>query len=77
MIASPEDDSARLSYEAEEDQVIRAFQPLYEHGQVQIDFTEDGALPGLKRKLRENHYHILYFRGEWRLKIADSSLYFK
>ncbi|MCO6475189.1 MAG: CHAT domain-containing protein, partial [Phaeodactylibacter sp.] len=63
MIASPEDDSARLSYEEEEDKIIRAFQPLYEHGQVQIDFTEDGSLPGLKRKLRENHYHILHFSG--------------
>lgn len=65
MIASPEDAGAgsRLSYEAEEDQIIRAFQPLYEHGQVQIDFTGDGSLSGLKRKLKENHYHILHFSG--------------
>ena len=74
MIASPEDDSARLSYEEEEDQVIRAFQPLYEHGQVQIDFTEDGSLQGLKRKLKENHYHILHFSGHGIFKAGEGRL---
>ncbi|WP_282777978.1 tetratricopeptide repeat protein [Phaeodactylibacter xiamenensis] len=63
MISSPEDTHARLSYEEEEDQIIQAFGPLYEHGQVQLDFTEDGSLQSLKRKLKENHYHILHFSG--------------
>jgi tetratricopeptide (TPR) repeat protein len=63
MISAPEDTHARLSYEEEEDRIIKAFGPLYEHGQVQLDFTEDGSLQSLKRKLKENHYHILHFSG--------------
>ncbi|MFN3175514.1 MAG: tetratricopeptide repeat protein [Phaeodactylibacter xiamenensis] len=63
MISAPEDTHARLSYEEEEDRIIQAFGPLYEHGQVQLDFTEDGSLQSLKRKLKENHYHILHFSG--------------
>ena len=63
MISAPEDTHARLSYEQEEDRIIQAFGPLYEHGQVQVDFTEDGSLQSLQRKLKENHYHILHFSG--------------
>jgi tetratricopeptide (TPR) repeat protein len=63
MISAPEDTHARLSYEEEEDRIIQAFGPLYEHGQVQVDFTEDGALSSLQRKLKDNHYHILHFSG--------------
>ncbi|WP_282777976.1 CHAT domain-containing protein, partial [Phaeodactylibacter xiamenensis] len=63
MISAPEDTHARLSYEEEEDRIIQAFGPLYEHGQVQLDFTEDGSLQSLKQKLKENQYHILHFSG--------------
>ncbi|MCG8327559.1 MAG: CHAT domain-containing protein, partial [Chitinophagales bacterium] len=63
MISAPEDTHARLSYEEEEEQIIRAFEPLFEHGLVQLDFTEDGSLQSLQRKLKENHYHILHFSG--------------
>jgi tetratricopeptide (TPR) repeat protein/CHAT domain-containing protein len=63
MISAPEDTDSRLSYEEEEDRIIQAFGPLYEHGQVQLDFTEDGSLQSLRRKLKENHYHILHFSG--------------
>ncbi|WP_425422025.1 tetratricopeptide repeat protein [Phaeodactylibacter xiamenensis] len=63
MISAPEDTHTRLSYEEEEDRIIQAFGPLYEQGQVQLDFTEDGSLQSLKQKLKENHYHILHFSG--------------
>ena len=63
MISAPEDTHARLSYEEEEDRIIQTFGPLYEHGQVQLDFTEDGSLQSLQQKLKENHYHILHFSG--------------
>lgn len=65
MIASPEDAAyeARLNYEDEEDQIIRAFEPLFDSGQVQIDFTDDGSLDNLTEKLRENRYHIVHFSG--------------
>lgn len=65
MISSPIDssDKSRLSYEAEEDQIIKAFQNLLITGKVQIDFTEGGSLSELERKLKANHYHILHFSG--------------
>jgi len=65
MIASPEDSDIqhRLSWEKEEDQIIRAFEQLYENAEVQIDFTADGSLESLEKKLKENHYHILHFSG--------------
>ncbi|MEZ4777482.1 MAG: tetratricopeptide repeat protein [Bacteroidia bacterium] len=65
MIASPEDSEwdRRLNYEQEEDQIINAFAPLLETGQVKIEFTEDGSLDALREKLRENAWHILHFSG--------------
>ena len=65
MISSPEDlsESERLSYEEEESLVISAFEPLFAHGQVEIDFTDDGSLESLQDKLRQNAYHILHFSG--------------
>ena len=65
MIAAPEggDIRHRLSWEKEEGQIIRAFEKLYENADVQIDFTADGSLESLERKLKENHYHILHFSG--------------
>ena len=65
MIASPEGGEIqhRLSWEKEEGQIIRAFEKLYENADVQIDFTADGSLESLERKLKENHYHILHFSG--------------
>lgn len=63
MIAAPEGGGARLSYEEEEEKIIRAFGQLYENAQVQIDFTDDGSIESLESRLRDNHYHILHFSG--------------
>ena len=65
MVSSPEDlgTSERLSYEDEEAQIIRAFEPLFAHGQVEIDFTNDGSLGSLQEKIEKNPYHILHFSG--------------
>ncbi len=65
MVSAPEDldITGRLSYEEEEDQILKAFEKLYEHGLVQIDFTQDGSLATLEQQLAENHYHILHFSG--------------
>jgi hypothetical protein len=65
MISSPKDVSlgGRLHYEEEERQVLRAFEPLFQAGEVQVDFTEDGSLPALRRKVELNDYHILHFSG--------------
>ena len=65
MVSSPEDSSvrSRLSFEEEELAILRACGNLFETGQVQIDFTEDGSLHNLRQKLKDNHYHILHFSG--------------
>ncbi|MEZ4884559.1 MAG: CHAT domain-containing protein [Chitinophagales bacterium] len=65
MISSPENSAVDklLDYEAEERQLLEAFEPLFEHGQVQIDFTDVGSLESLAEKLRDNPYHILHFSG--------------
>ena len=62
MISSPEDidHKDRLSYEDEEFLILEAFQPLLESGLVKIDFTDDGSLEALKRKIERNRYHILH-----------------
>ncbi|MCK6622328.1 MAG: tetratricopeptide repeat protein [Calditrichia bacterium] len=65
MISSPEDadSQSRLSYEEEEFAILSAFQPLMALGQVEIDFTDDGSLEALERKLKRNKYHALHFSG--------------
>jgi tetratricopeptide (TPR) repeat protein len=65
MISSPEDLDIhhRLSYEKEEDVLLKALGPLLETGQVQIDFTEDGSLETLERRLASKLYQVLYFSG--------------
>lgn len=65
MISSPQDTDHRnrLSYEDEERAIFSAFEPLLQAGQVSIDFTDDGSLEALQRKLRQNNYHILHFSG--------------
>jgi len=65
MIASPKDVSTRgrLNFENEERQIIQAFEPLFKSGAVQIDFTDDGSLDALRRKVEQNDYHILHFSG--------------
>ncbi|MFQ5589286.1 MAG: CHAT domain-containing protein, partial [Nitrospiria bacterium] len=70
MISSPEnaDHTTRLSHEAEEFQILSAFEPLLQSGQVEIDFTEDGSLEALERKLRKNRYHVLHFTGHGQFK---------
>jgi tetratricopeptide (TPR) repeat protein len=65
MISSPGDLEAthRLSYEAEEEAILQALGPLWEKGQVQVDFTADGSLQSLETQLATQYYHILYFSG--------------
>lgn len=65
MISSPEDLDIhhRLSYEEEEDVILRALGPLWQTGQVEVDFTEDGSLETLERKLAAGFYHVLYISG--------------
>lgn len=62
MVASPEG-VARLAYEEEELQLLRAFSPLMSQGLAQVHFTDDGSLENLAEKLKENNYHILHFTG--------------
>ena len=77
MISSPEDSpwGQYLSYEEEEFEILKAFEPLMQTGQVQVDFTEDGSLDTLERKLRINHYHILHFSGHSLFDEADKTGY--
>ena len=65
MIAAPEghDAGAPLNYEEEETRILQAFEPLFQLGQVEIDFTDNGSLQNLEEKLRQNQYHILHFSG--------------
>jgi len=65
MIAAPldADYTNRLSYEEEEFQILSAFEPLMQSGDVAIDFTDDGSLEALERQLQSNQYHILHFSG--------------
>ncbi|MCP5102378.1 MAG: tetratricopeptide repeat protein, partial [bacterium] len=65
MIAAPMDARMkdRLSYEEEEREILEAFQPLMQSGLVQVDFTEEGSLEALERKLKENRFHILHVSG--------------
>ncbi len=65
MISSPEDSDykSRLSYEKEEFMILKSVLPLMQSGLVQIDFTDDGSLDALKRKIKRNRYHILHFSG--------------
>ena len=64
MVASPEDSSykRRLSFEEEERQILLALDAIQTQQSidVQIDFTEDGSLEALKRKLEQDPYHILH-----------------
>ncbi|MGB0930927.1 MAG: CHAT domain-containing protein [Chitinophagales bacterium] len=65
MISSPENASyeSRLNYEEEEDQIIRAFENLFDIGGIEIDFTDDGSLDNLAEKIAANRYHIVHFSG--------------
>ena len=56
MISSPEDSDTeeRLSFEDEEFRILKAFEPLMQSGQVEIDFTDDGSLEALERKIKKN-----------------------
>lgn len=65
MISSPKDvvQEGRLHYEEEERQVLRAFEPLFQAGEVQVDFTDNGSLQALRSKVELNNYHILHFSG--------------
>ena len=65
MVSAPEDvsETGRLDYEGEEKRILAAFEDLFDNAQVQVDFTDDGSLEGLKNKLKANRYHILHFSG--------------
>ena len=65
MVSAPVDMEPyrKLNYEEEERLIIQALSPLVEKGQVYLDFTEDGSLDALRRKLAELPYHVLHFSG--------------
>ncbi|MGD2092437.1 MAG: tetratricopeptide repeat protein [Candidatus Aminicenantes bacterium] len=65
MISSPKDVAlaGRLYYEEEERRILRAFEPLFQAGEVQVDFTDNGSLQALRSKVEVNDYHILHFSG--------------
>jgi tetratricopeptide (TPR) repeat protein len=77
MISSPEDTEwkHRLSYEEEEYAILKAFEPLMHKGAVEVDFTEDGSLEALERKLKTNKYHILHFSGHATFREKDKTGY--
>ncbi|MBU0755994.1 MAG: CHAT domain-containing protein [Planctomycetes bacterium] len=76
MISSPLDaeHDHRLSYEEEEYLILEALSPLMESGLVHVDFTDDGSLDALKRKLRTNRYHVLHFSGHARFRDGEGML---
>ncbi|MEO0733090.1 MAG: hypothetical protein AAFZ52_09665 [Bacteroidota bacterium] len=64
MISAPESGgTGALNYEAEEERILDAFEPLFDLNQVEVDFCEGGSLATLKAKLAQQHYHILHFSG--------------
>lgn len=77
MISSPEDldFDKRLSYEEEEQVILKMLAPLWQSGQVQVEFTEDGSLQSLQAQLQLQHYHILYFSGHGVYKDNTGYLY--
>ncbi|MGD2091895.1 MAG: tetratricopeptide repeat protein [Candidatus Aminicenantes bacterium] len=83
MVSLPEDPDdqvnqgweKRISYEEEEFEILKAFEPLMQTGQVEIDFTEDGSLGALERKLMANKYHILHFSGHAIFSEKDNTGY--
>lgn len=77
MISSPEDldFTKRLSYEEEEQVILKTLGPLWQEGQVQVEFTENGSLRSLQESLQLQHYHILYFGGHGVYKDNTGYLY--
>ncbi|MDX2245565.1 MAG: tetratricopeptide repeat protein [Bacteroidia bacterium] len=65
MISAPVDlpEDKKLNHEAEEMRILNSLSPLIEEGKAFIDFTEDGSLNALERKLAERPYHVLHFSG--------------
>lgn len=66
MISAPDDlpPQQRLNYEEEQFLLLKSFAPLIQKGEVVVDFTDDGSLDALKRKIEINNYHILHFTAE-------------
>jgi len=65
VISSPDDldYDRRLSYEQEEEMILKALSPLLIAGAAQVHFAEDGSLETLRQKLQLQRYAILYFSG--------------
>ncbi|MCH8047856.1 MAG: tetratricopeptide repeat protein [Planctomycetes bacterium] len=62
FVASPEDldaERSRLDYEREEELLFTALDRPAAAGQVDIDVAEDGCLPTLLSRLKENQYHAV------------------
>ena len=76
MISSPEDADYknRLSFEEEDMLILQAFQPLLQKGLAQIDYTDDGSLDALRRKIKTNKYHILHYSGHADFKDGKGQL---
>ncbi|MEO1416346.1 MAG: CHAT domain-containing protein [Bacteroidota bacterium] len=82
MVASPIDTPYKrvLSYDEEERSILVAIDQIQSQGttNVEIDFTEDGSLEALQRKLKEDDYHVLhltchgsYREGQGYLELED------
>jgi tetratricopeptide (TPR) repeat protein len=76
MLSSPEDLKwkRRLSHEEEEFEILKAFEPLMHSAEVEVDFTDDGSLEALERKLAKNKYHVLHFSGHGRYEKGKGEL---
>ena len=62
VIAAPAG-ASRLNYEAEEQLIRDALEPLRMKGLVEITYTWDASLKTLREELDANAYHVLHFTG--------------
>ena len=83
MVASPVDTKyeRRLSFEVEEQLILQSIDAIDTKNtiEVEIDFTDDGSLEALERKLKSEKYHVLhltchggYHEGQGYLELEDS-----
>ncbi|MFC1716342.1 tetratricopeptide repeat protein [Candidatus Poribacteria bacterium] len=62
VVASP-DDAPKLDFEKEQEVLQAALEPLVRKGLVEVEYSEDGTLAGLKREIESGRYHILHLSG--------------
>ena len=59
MVSSPEDQPP-LDFNAEEDVVQTALEPLVGKGLIDVEYSEEGTLDALERALKADRYHVLH-----------------